>query len=453
MEALSSNGLRVPPSRRVLQAETMAERSWRTAELAAALQSRRPALQLGRAISKEQRVAIDRCEVVRAAFPLRQLPPLAQVEPSKQALSATHRLAAVVSAAAGEATGDGAPRWVLREGRDGGFWSRKKRPQLLYMTEQVRALLEDHPHWGHRPLHIADIGGGQGFFAEHLARTFGERVRVSLIEIDGKRLQQAQKRMGGAPAAARSRKRRATQTATGKPGGNVSGVLLDNLDCVEGDAAALAAVGRLKDIDVAVGLHACGGLSDLIIRHAVEQGAAFAVCTCCFYSHRQLPMPGEVSRLEWLTRGFTKAARPPSPPPPSPPSPSPPPPSPPPPSPPQIELLMRTAELTGRPRDARASAHAVNAMRAAAAEVSWADAWGGLTSSGGAAGSHPQHGGQGRVARGSTAGGEGGNKEEDTRSARTPTGTRPARLVAEVLQYDAKFSPRNMVIVGRPQWG
>ena len=39
------------------------------------------------------------------------------------------------------------------------------------------------------------------------------------------------------------------------------------------------------------GLHACGGLSDLILAHAVSSGAGFCVCTCCFMSNRQIALP------------------------------------------------------------------------------------------------------------------------------------------------------------------
>lgn len=47
----------------------------------------------------------------------------------------------------------------------------------------------------------------------------------------------------------------------------------------------------LETADVLVGLHACGGLSDLILANACVHGAAFAVVTCCFRSHRSMRVP------------------------------------------------------------------------------------------------------------------------------------------------------------------
>ena len=90
----------------------------------------------------------------------------------------------------------------------------------------------------------------QGFFAEHLARAFGPAVRVTLVDVDAKRLRQARSRM-----ALRGR----------------SAPPPSNLAFLAGDAAVLSGSGALEGVDVAVGLHACGGLSDLIIAHAVEQ--------------------------------------------------------------------------------------------------------------------------------------------------------------------------------------
>jgi hypothetical protein len=117
----------------------------------------------------------------------------------------------------------------------------------------------------------------------------------------------------------------------------------------------------------------------------VQQGAAFAVCTCCFCSNSGLALPHALphalSRDVWLARcsagAVTEA---------------------------QVQTLRRTAELEGAALEARTAAHSVNAMRARAAAHAWAERW---TS---------------------------------------------VQLRVELVEFEAKFSSRNQVIVGMPEW-
>ena len=123
---------------------------------------------------------------------------------------------------------------------------------------------------------------------------------------------------------------------------------LPNLQLYAGDAAELLASGALPSVDLFTGLHACGGLSDLILAYAVSCGAGFCVCTCCFMSNRQIALPqtkgGEtrgalaapnqtVSRDTWL--GVDPS---------------------------EVEALLRLAELQASPEGARSAAHTVNAL-------------------------------------------------------------------------------------------
>ena len=150
-------------------------------------------------------------------------------------------------------------------------------------------------------------------------------------------------------------------------------------------------------VDVVAGLHACGGLSDLIVAHAVSQGAAFAVCTCCYLSNRGMRVPAPrapadgashapggtyVPRDAWL--GLP--AR-------------------------ELHALLRAAELQGRPDAAREAAHTVNATRAHAAERDWTARW-----------EHRRGGGV------------------------------PHRLRSRLVEFDPKFSPRSCVVLGEPVW-
>ena len=160
-----------------------------------------------------------------------------------------------------------------------------------------------------------------------------------------------------------------------------------------GDASEMLRRGELSQVDLVVGLHACGGLSDLIVAHAVAQGAAFVVCTCCFMSNRHLRLPppsmggDAMSREEWLGIGGADAdadgtgddavcsAD-------------------------DFAIALRCAERQHDPHTADAGAHSVNAIRAAAAE----------RQSGGA-------------------------------------------LKVELVSFSPKFSPRNFIVVGRRNSG
>ena len=438
-----------------LRGESKDQRRWRAAEIAARLQRRHPSPQLGRApaVEDERRrrsieAGLAATEALRSAYPLvRSAAEVAFAEGAADAYEAvlatgegpaaegpaaeaTVLVAGSGAAEAAEASGRGrgsplplsakqrramralkpplpspapetapaeqAPaenrpagmaRHSLRSGKDGSYWRAKKRPQLTFMCTVIRELVSAHPEHGKRPLHIVDIGGGKGYLAEHLARELGSDVVVTLVDVVGKRLRQARARLDG-----------------------LQGPRLSNLRFIEGDAAQLAADGVLP-CDIATGLHACGALSDVIIGHAVQQGAAFAVTTCCFNSHPTLRVarPPDSSsasattsegddelglgvrrmeRNEWLL-GSTPL--------------------------PEASLteLLKAAELSANPDLSRASAHSINALRARAAEASWDVTWG----------------------RGDRA-----------------HGTTPARLTAELLEFEARYSPRNFCVVGRPGW-
>ena len=228
------------------------------------------------------------------------------------------------------------PDGVLSEGRDGSFWRTKKRPQLLMMAQIVGDLLRTHPEYESRPLHLLDIGGAKGHLAQHLAEKFGPRVNVTVVDIDASRI--------------RSGSMRATRR------GNLA-----NLRFVAGDASDLSRSGALSSTDIVVGLHACGGLSDFIMAHALVNRAAFAVCTCCFLSNPRLQIPSPsttdsdgstvVTRDEWLSWAEDVPAS-------------------------HLRSAMKSAELQHDPERSALGAHSLNAIRAAAMEHYWAERWG-----------------------------------------------------------------------------
>lgn len=390
---------RIQPTQRQMAGLSRAERSWHAAELSAVLQTAFRSPQHGVGVSDAQAAAVALFQPLRERFPLVHemgvvaRPPLVPGTRTERRIANRMVRTSEFQPArprrrvqTGTEAEPGA--WQLRDGRDGSFWTVKKRPQLLWMASVIERLLTSHPAWGRRPLHVVDIGGGKGFLAEHLARSLGaSRVQVTLVETIGERVDQARARVERHDAIALSP--------------------LPNLRYLVGDAAQLAATGQLDAVDVVCGLHACGGLSDLVIAHAVKLGAAFAVCTCCFCSNRNLCLPYGQSRDDWLNSrceagDFGVEARAED-------------------SAHLIDLLLRTAEHTGAPSTSRAAAHTINAMRAAAAEREW------------------ERAGQ-------------RDAPSDIDGPSLNFDARPARLRVECLEYDVKYSARNLCVVGQPLW-
>ena len=125
-----------------------------------------------------------------------------------------------------------------------------------------------------------------------------------------------------------------------------------NLEYVLGDASALLpGESSVGDVDVVVGLHACGALSDLVLAHAVGRRAAFCVVTCCFASLGELPLPPPyVTRDAWLGARVEAS---------------------------ELKALLKASERQGDPELSRAAAHSVNALRASAVRDAWEGAEGG----------------------------------------------------------------------------
>ena len=209
---------------------------------------------------------------------------------------------------------------VLSLGQDGSFWQRSKRPQLIFMADTVERLLRSHPKWEARAktegrtegdtrgggvkkagrggskamFHLLDIGGSKGLLSQYLAERFGPEVlQVTVVDIDPESIEAAAVRAGRRGglsnlsfiagdasevlAKARRGERRGGEKGTGV-GGNEEAVIC-------------AGTVSLGPVDIVVGLHACGGLSDFSMAHAIAQGAAFAVCTCCYMSNPHIEVP------------------------------------------------------------------------------------------------------------------------------------------------------------------
>ena len=127
-------------------------------------------------------------------------------------------------------------------------WERAKKPQLVWMIDQISEVLVSHPDYGKRVLKILDIGGGKGLLSNLLAQSFGDTVEVQVVDISR------------------------SATNNGMMRARRSGI--ENVKYKSQDASTL----DVEGVDCVVALHACGGLSDVALGHAVSQGAGFVIC-------------------------------------------------------------------------------------------------------------------------------------------------------------------------------
>jgi 2-polyprenyl-3-methyl-5-hydroxy-6-metoxy-1,4-benzoquinol methylase len=161
----------------------------------------------------------------------------------------------------------------LRVGVPGSRWMSQKKPQLEWMCQQIRSVLESHPEYGQRKLRILDIGGGQGFLANALGGMVDQYIeQIHVVDICARAVQNGATRAHrfGAPVVFEV----ADASRT-----------LDNIPA-----------------DVVVALHACGHLSDVALAHAVQRQAGFVIVPCCFNSNPYLKIPShdETTVEEWL---------------------------------------------------------------------------------------------------------------------------------------------------------
>jgi len=107
--------------------------------------------------------------------------------------------------------------------------------------------------------HILDVGGGRGDLAINMAAHLG--VKVTVVDMNASSLQ-------------------AGQSAAERAGVDVTFLCMDFRDiCKEDD---------LRNVDLLVALHACGGLSDAALGFAACRQIAFLVCPCCHLKHAAL---------------------------------------------------------------------------------------------------------------------------------------------------------------------
>jgi Ribosomal protein L11 methylase len=167
----------------------------------------------------------------------------------------------------------------LKRSSEGSRWSSRKRPQLEFMAQQVKDVVESHADFGSRPLNILDVGGGRGYLSNYLSLILGSDVaKVHVIDIDSRAVR------NGIVDAKRK------------------GII--NVQYGIGDASSSLEVAKLvvdkihPKYDIIVALHACGALSDVALGHAVSNAASFVITPCCFMSNPFLRVPLRSHRLE-----------------------------------------------------------------------------------------------------------------------------------------------------------
>lgn len=230
------------------------ERQWKATELSRQLQNENS--RMGTFSEDMQRI-LNALSQLRDEFPLEQTQPSDSLDLQLDPLPTRRKVSP-----------------DIRKSSDGSRWRRKKRPQLDWMIDQIQQVCESHPDFGSRPLNILDIGGGRGHLANYLASTLGqEAAQVYVIDIDSSTV-----RNGQTDAKRRN---------------------LDNIQFGIGDASKQASVDSLlsdgSKYDVIVALHACGGLSDVALGHAVANQASFVITPCCFRSNPHLKVLQQAS--------------------------------------------------------------------------------------------------------------------------------------------------------------
>lgn len=199
------------------------DRQWMAAEISQSLQGEHS--RYGK-ITQEMTRSLEKYTKLRDKYPIETI-----------SLESTEMPQALKS----NSTSKGAPASTSR-------WERAKKPQLMYMIDQIANVLASHPEYGQRTLTIVDIGGGKGLLSNVLAETFGNKVEVQVVDISR--------------AATNNGMMRARRKG------------IENVRYNAQDATTL----NVDGVDIVVALHACGSLSDVALGHAVSQGAGFVIC-------------------------------------------------------------------------------------------------------------------------------------------------------------------------------
>lgn len=154
------------------------------------------------------------------------------------------------------------PAWQVAARDDGAEMPRDERGVRARKRPQLAGLLGAVAGMAGRAERIVDVGSGSGHFTRQAAERF--ELEALGIERNAERV---------AAAAARAEERAGERTAaTGTASAGVA-----RFREVDASKEALG----LEPGDLAVGLHACGGLGDKLVLSAAEVGCDVALVSCC----------------------------------------------------------------------------------------------------------------------------------------------------------------------------
>ena len=147
-----------------------------------------------------------------------------------------------------------------------GYLEGKKGPQIEWIVRRIRAMMAAKDKVGREGppyRHVVDVGGGRGDLAVHIAAAFPDIGRVTVVDLNKKSLEAG--REYARTRGVQERMRFECDDFASFFGGDGGGGGADE-----------------PPVDLVVALHACGDLSDLALRFALERGADFCVCPCCY---------------------------------------------------------------------------------------------------------------------------------------------------------------------------
>jgi len=147
------------------------------------------------------------------------------------------------------------------------YCTSRKRPQIWWILQRLGGLVDDKS----KTYTIVDVGSGKGDLSLNLAHSF-PGCKVVGIDTNGDSLQ---------IGAGRAREHNVT---------NAQFVNADAEDIIKGGKGydSLQSSFAQNSEVVFVGLHCCGGLSDLVMVMAAKFQASFLCVPCCFHRHVEL---------------------------------------------------------------------------------------------------------------------------------------------------------------------
>jgi hypothetical protein len=112
------------------------------------------------------------------------------------------------------------------------------------------------------PLSLIDVGGGRGDLALAVAARFGLQVRVTVIDCNESSLHAGRQRS--------------------------SALGLTNIDFVCNDALSMLDNALITSASLFIGLHTCGGLTDVVLALALRAKCPFLLVPCCYPKNADL---------------------------------------------------------------------------------------------------------------------------------------------------------------------